>query len=69
MMNLKKDIEEIIANTDCLFIYGTGMYGRNIYNILKELDIRIDAFVETKPEKTELFGLPIYSVDNRIKQA
>lgn len=68
MMNLKKDIEEIIANTDCLFIYGTGMYGRNIYNILKELDIRIDAFVETKPEKTELFGLPIYSVDNILQK-
>lgn len=68
MMNLKKDIEAIIGSTDSLFIYGTGVYGRNIYNVLNEFHIRIDAFVETKPEKTELFGLPIYTVDDILQK-
>lgn len=68
MMNLKKDIEAIKESKDSIYIYGTGVYGRNIYNFLNEFHIRIDAFVETKPEKTELFGKPIYSVEDILQK-
>lgn len=30
MMNLKKDIEAIKESKDSIYIYGTGVYGRNI---------------------------------------
>ena len=61
ILNLKKKFEKV-------YIYGAGLYGRNIYEILKENDISIDGFIVTKQnKKKELFHLPIYEI-NKVKQ-
>lgn len=43
-----------------LYIYGAGLYGQNIYKILKKKNIAVDGFIVTVQEgATSLFGLPI----------
>lgn len=61
MTNLENDIVTLKKRTDAIYIYGTGMYGRNIYNTIKEAGILINGFIETKPDKTNIFGLPVYA--------
>lgn len=44
-----------------VYIYGTGLWGRNVYQELMSHDIRIEGFAVTKKENLEsLFGLPIF---------
>lgn len=61
MNDLVSDIKKLKNKADYIYIYGTGMYGRNIYNVLMEHEIKINGFVETNPEKSEIFGLPVYA--------
>lgn len=50
-----------------LYIYGAGLYARNIYSALQEKNIVIDGFIVTyTEEKKELYGLPILNVDSVI---
>lgn len=67
MNDLVSDIVELKKKTDTIYIYGTGMYGRNIYNMLMEHEIKVDGFVETNPEKSEVFGLPVYAARDILK--
>lgn len=67
MDDLISNVVELKKKTDAIYIYGTGMYGRNIYNMLNEHDIKIDGFVETNPEKSEVFGLPVCAARDILK--
>lgn len=68
----KKDIflqrtKEIRAKVDKLYIYGAGLYARNIYVILKGKEVCIDGFIVTRTEEgKELFGLPVLNADSVI---
>ena len=56
--------QEIRSRVCKIYIYGAGLYARNIYYILKREGISIDGFVVTHIEKDEkLYELPIMNVD------
>lgn len=58
-------IIELKKNCEKVYIYGTGLYGQNIYKILKKEDIFIDGFVTTDiPDRDMLFELPMYWVQD-----
>lgn len=62
VMKLKKE-------TNKIFIYGAGLYGRNLYEILKKKNIGIDGFlVSVKTNENELFGLPVYEASKIIQR-
>ncbi len=48
-----------------LYIYGAGLYGQNIYKILKKNNISVDGFIVSEIGESEsLFDIPIYSIRN-----
>lgn len=60
-------VREIQLKSPSLYIYGAGLYARNIYQILKENMIKVDGFIVTRIEEDkELFGLPVINADNVI---
>lgn len=61
------DVINLKKITHSLYIYGTGMYGRNIYNVLSENGIHISGFiVSRKDSEKSLFGLEITEAENII---
>lgn len=60
-MNAKIDkINSFLNQGYSVYIYGTGLWGRNVYNELKNQGMQISGFVITKRESTRrLFELPI----------
>lgn len=68
MKELTVDVKNLLARTEKLYIYGTGMYARNIYELLHKEGIEIDAWVVTAlDDNTELYGYPILESKNAIK--
>ena len=60
-----KEVEELRLKVYKLYIYGAGLYARNIYRILNENGICIDGFVVTNSEKkAKLYELPILNADS-----
>lgn len=60
-----KEAEELRLKVDKLYIYGAGLYARNIYGILNENSIRIDGFIVTRVEEASiLYELPIVCADS-----
>ena len=58
------EAEELKRKTDKLYIYGAGLYARNIYGILSENGICIDGFIVTKVENADkLYGLPVVNAE------
>lgn len=52
-----------------LYVYGAGMFGRDIAVILSRNGIKIDGFVETECKKTrEVWGFPVTGLNNVIRQ-
>ena len=57
---LIEDVKKIAQETDGLYVYGAGFYGKDVYRVLKENNIRIAGFLVTKPYKDKtVFGLPV----------
>jgi len=54
-------IQKFIKEGKSAYIYGTGLWGRNIYQALCDRGISINGFVVTAAEEERLFGLPIYA--------
>ncbi len=55
-----KNLKQVVHR---LYIYGAGLYARNIYSIIKENDIQIDGFIVTHREgNSKLYELPIMNV-------
>lgn len=58
-MNLES-VKDLRSASKKLYIYGTGIYGQNIYKVLQNKNIAVDGFIVTvQEEKTLLFGLPV----------
>lgn len=56
--------KELRAQVSELYIYGAGLYGRNIYEILHDDGICVDGFIVTHPGKEkELYKLPVLGAD------
>lgn len=61
MENFFDKVMKLKRETGKIFIYGAGIYGRNLYEILKNRSIEIDGFlVSVKTNENELFELPVY---------
>lgn len=56
---------ELRHKVPVLYVYGAGLYARNIYNILNRNNISIDGFIVTQiEEKKELYNLPVLEADS-----
>ena len=56
-----EEIKRLRARKEKVFIYGTGMYGRDICKTLKLHNIQVDGFIVSKKRDLEtLFDLPIF---------
>lgn len=53
-------IQAFLKEGKKVYIYGTGLWGRNIYQALQHQNIFVDGFVVTVRNEEELFGLPVY---------
>ena len=54
MEDIILEIIELKKRVKKIYIYGTGMYGRNLFHIIDKRNIKIDGFIETNPEKNQL---------------
>lgn len=62
-----EQVKSLKAKVKQMFIYGTGLYARNIYKILKDRDIWIDGFIVTHIEHEEvLYELPVLNADEML---
>jgi glycerol-3-phosphate dehydrogenase len=50
-------------------IYGAGGFGKTLFKILKKRGINIDFFIDQYKEEKELFGIPIYRLNEAPKNA
>lgn len=54
-------IENLRNRKEKMYIYGTGMYGRDLCKMLKKHGIRVDGFIVSKKKDLEtMYELPIY---------
>lgn len=64
--NFIEEVKNIKSKVSKVYIYGAGLYARNIYGVLKKKNILIDGFIISYSEKNEeLYGLPVLDV-NRV---
>lgn len=60
-LNEIKKLKQVVHS---LYVYGAGLYARNIFSILKEKGIQIDGFIVTHREgNSKLYELPIMNVN------
>lgn len=65
---LERQVGELKKKVSRIYIYGAGLYARNIYEILNGSHICVDGFLVTRTEKqTELYGMPILNADSVLK--
>ena len=65
MNNIADDAKGLKDRKKELYIYGTGLYGRNIYQILSNNHIEIDGFIVTgEPDEGDLFGVPVHRAED-----
>lgn len=60
---LLEGINEIRKQTSEIYVYGTGMYGRTVYKILRQHGIVVNGFVMTNPNKREVLSLPVFKAE------
>ena len=57
---LIEDVNRIQKETDKLYIYGAGFYGKDVYRALHNNGIKVDGFLVTKEYKDKtVFELPV----------
>lgn len=60
MTNFWENVLTLKKYTNELYIYGTGLYGQNMYRILKERKITVDGFLVTEDiENQQSFDIPV----------
>lgn len=71
-MNFGKLIENVTAiqkETDKLYIYGAGFYGKDVCRALHNNDIKVDGFLVTKENvNKEVLGLPVILAETVLKE-
>ena len=56
------DIHRIRQETDAIYIYGAGFYGKDVCRVLRNNDIDVAGFLVTKKADNadEVLGLPVF---------
>lgn len=63
--SILRRIEKLRAEVSWIYIYGAGLYARNLYEILSGINIYVNGFLVTQLEdKSDLYGLPILEADS-----
>lgn len=66
---LIKDVNSIKAQTEKLFIYGAGFYGKDVYRALNNNGIKVDGFLVTKENTVKtVFDLPVYPAEKMLHE-
>ena len=52
-----------------LGIYGAGPWGQALYRVLSQKGIKVDFFIDQYKPQKELFGIPIYRLQNAPREA
>ncbi len=66
---LIQDVNSIKAQTEKLFIYGAGFYGKDVYRVLSNNGIRVDGFLVTKESTVKtVFDLPVYPAEEMLHE-
>lgn len=66
---LTYEIKKLKMQTNKIYIYGAGMYGRNLYHVLKKKNINIDGFIVTQSEPgMRVLGLPVFTAKNILAE-
>lgn len=59
------DVNRIKTETDAIYIYGAGFYGKDVYRALKKRNIQVNGFITTEePSQTEILGLKVERASN-----
>ncbi len=62
-------VRKIKNETEKIYIYGAGFYGKDVYRILKDNDILVDGFLVTKSFREDsLFDLPVFIADTVLEK-
>ena len=71
-MNFNKlieDVKRLKKETDKLYIYGAGFYGKDVYRALDNNGIKVDGFLVTKENSNkEVLGLPLIEAKSVIEK-
>lgn len=66
---LIEDVTAIKKETEKLYIYGAGFYGKDVYRALDNNGIKVDGFLVTKENQNKtVFGLPVVVAENVLKE-
>jgi organic radical activating enzyme len=64
-----EQIRELRSRVEKLYIYGSGFYGNNLYDIVKQHGIVIDGFLNTEAPRTlSSRGIPVYQAKDVIDE-
>ncbi len=64
---LIEDVTVIKEQTEKLFIYGAGFYGKDVYRALNNNGIKVDGFLVTKENTVKkVFDLPVYVAEEML---
>lgn len=64
---LVEKVKNLNPKYDDIYIYGCGFYGKDIYRILIDADIKIKGFLTTEaPESKECMGISVYKASEKI---
>lgn len=62
-----ENVKKLRSIVDYLYIYGTGLYGRTVYNTLERYNIKVDGFVVTVDNNQEsVLGMPVFEISDII---
>ena len=64
------DIHHIQQETDGIYIYGAGFYGKDVCRVLRNNDIDVQGFLVTRKADNaeEVLGLPVYEADDLLQK-
>lgn len=69
MTSFWENVLALKKSTDKLYIYGAGLYGQNIYRILKERNIEVAGFLVTEiDDNQKKLELPIQKADKMLEK-
>ena len=58
--SLLEEVKRLYGKTDCLYIYGAGFYGKDVFRLLNRNGISIEGFIVTELDGAhEMFGKTI----------
>lgn len=64
-----EELRKLACRTDKIYIYGAGLFGRNIYNMICQKGMKIDGFIVThKTGEKEINNIPVVEAKGILKK-